>query len=224
MSTAKKPNPKPEGYSPNEKPSIVEAVIKKAENKYQKYKDFEFYLERESYLETFKMAGVPWQAEFGNINDYHNNYQDKLMDQYDPYTEVGIGIEFINGWNYFFGCRVNSLDNLPEGITGVDTGLKNFAVITFRADNTEKLLGGTDGPGDAMKTAGEYISNVWLPEHRDEVEFFNSDHGVYKIKNGDVDCGCAHIEVYKNTSSDNPEMCFYIPLKDNQIPGRISGK
>lgn len=220
----KKPNQIPESYRPGEKPEIIEAAEEKAESKYKKYKDIEFFMERESYPETFKMAGVPWQADFGNIGDYHNNYKDKLADKYEPYTDVGLSIFSASYGNYIFGGRVNSLDDLPDGMVGVDTGIKNFAVITFRADDTYKLLGGTDGPGDAMKTAGDYIKNVWLPEHKDEVEIYNPDNGCYMLKIDNEDFGCGNIEVYKNTSGENPEMCFYIPLKENRISGKRTDK
>jgi len=183
------------------------------------YKDILIKMEFESYPDTFKMAGVPYQAENAEIRDYHTNYKGTLLNEYEPYTEIGLGIFSPEYGNYIFGCRVNSLDDLPKGIIGVDTGVKNFAVLTFRATDTKKLLGGTDGPGNAMVTAQEYIKSVWLAEHKDDIELYDSDRVWYKLRIDDIDYGC-FIEVYKIADmAKDPEMCFYIPLKDKQVAG-----
>lgn len=183
------------------------------------YKDILVKVELESYPETFKIAGLPYQDENKQIRIYHDNYAGKVPNQYDPYTEIGLGILGPDYGNYLFGCRVNSLGDLPEGFVGVDTGVKNFAVITFRAENEEKLLGGTDGGSEAMDIAGEYIKNVWYLANKDKVEFYNPEQWWYKLNIDGVDYGC-FMEVYKISDMvKDPEMCFYIPLKDKQITG-----
>ena len=191
------------------------------ENKqFEVYKNVLVKIEYESYPETFKIAGLPYQDENENIRVYHDNYKGKVPNQYDPYTEIGLGIFGPDYGNYLFGCRVNSLDNIPEEFVGVDTGIKNFAVVTFRAETEEKLLGGATEAGEAMGTAKEYIKNVWLPAHINEIGLYNTEQMWHKLELDGIDYGC-FIEVYKmSVMAKEPEMCYYIPLKDKQVAGR----
>jgi len=188
-----------------------------SQSKMKAYKDILVKVEKVSYPESFKTVGVPYQDGFANIGDYQENYKDKIPGKHEPYMEVGIGLSYDEGGDYLFGCRVNSLDSVAPGTKGVDTGFKDFAAITFRSENFMKLVGGEDGPGEGMQTAIEYISNVWLPEHMDEVELYKPDeieHKVFKMSNGSIEGGCHPIEVYIDSGDTNPEMCYYIPLKD----------
>ena len=45
------------------------------------YKDILIKVEQVNYPETMKIAGVPWQDDFGNIGDYHKNYLNKLSNK-----------------------------------------------------------------------------------------------------------------------------------------------
>ena len=184
------------------------------------YKDILVKVELESYPETFKIAGLPYQDENEEIRIYHDNYVGKVPNQYDPYTEIGLGIFGPDYGNYLFGCRVSSLDDLPDGFVGVDTGVKNFAVVTFRAETEEKLLGSATDAGEAMGTAKEYIKNVWLPGHINDIGLYNTEQMWYKLELDGTDYGC-FVEVYKMSDMvKEPEMCYYIPLKDKQTAGK----
>lgn len=180
------------------------------------YKDILVKVERESYKETFICVGLPYEEGFANIGKYHGHFKDLVNYKSEPYQEVGIVIVRQNGWDYLFGCRITSLDDIPEGMQGVDTGIRNFAVVTFRSEDAEKLVGGEDGPGDGMRTADEYIKNVWLPNHIDEVEFYDEPNNVFKMYHQEVGSGCYRIEVYKTNIQDEPEMCYYIPLREKE--------
>jgi len=221
---AKKPGQVPESYQP-QKPEMMralEAAQGQTAIEYQRYKSIDFYLERVSFPETLKIAGVPWQEGFGNIGDYHQNYKDKMPGKYEPYADAEISFFAKKYGNYIFGCRVTSIDNLPSGVIGIDTGYRDFEVLTFRAADFFALVGGADGPGEAMKDAGEYTKEVWLPAHQDEVEFYNADKMWFKMKMGREDFGCGGIGIYRNTSEENPEMCHFIPLKAKREPGRLN--
>ena len=180
------------------------------------YKDILVKVERESYEETFKCVGLPYEEGFANIGKYHDTYKDKMKNKYEPYQEAGLAVSYKDGWEYIHGCRVTSLDDIPEEMKGFDTGITDFAVITFRSENAEKLVGGEDGPGEGMQTADEYITNVWLPNHIDEVDFFNDSKNIFKMYNQVAEAGCYRIEVYKTDIQDEPEMCFYVPLKNKE--------
>ena len=81
-------------------------------------------------------------------------------------------------------------------------------------------MGGATEAGEAMGTAGEYIKSVWLPAHTNDVEWYNVEQGWYKLNIDNIDYGC-FIEVYKISDMvKEPEMCYYIPLKDKQVAGR----
>ena len=184
-------------------------------NKMKVYKDILVKVEKISYPESFKVVGLPYRDGFANIGDYHENYKDKISNKYKPYMEIGMGFSYDENENYIFGCRVNSLDGCIEGMIAVDTGFKNFAVVTFRSESFVKLVGGEAGPGEGMQTANEYINNVWLPEHMGDIELYKpgeTEHRVFKM-NGSIEGGCHPIEVYIDTGDTNPEMCYYIPLK-----------
>lgn len=217
MSTVKKANQNPESYSPNEKPEIVSSAIKLTGNKqYQVYKNIEYRMDTVELPDTLKFAGVTSEnnPNFQNIAKYHDEFKAIMMDRHAPYTEIGVSGNMTgpNG-DYIFGCQVDSLDDLPDGLTGFDTGLNKFASITFRAKTAYDLVGGDDGPGDGMGTATEYIKEVWLPRNMDKVYKANLDYMYFEIKKEDKDYCIFLIEVYKVELVDEPEMCFYIPLK-----------
>ena len=217
MSTVKKTSETKESYSPNEKPEIVSLAEKLTGSKqYQVYKDIEFHMDMVELPDTLKIAGITSEnnPNFQNIDKYHNEFKAIMLDRHAPYTEIGISGNMTNPkGDYIFGCQVDSLDNLPNGMFGFDTGLNKFACITFRANTAYDLVGGADGPGDGMKTAGEYIKEVWLPQNMERVYDVNLDYMYFDIKTDEKTYCLFMIEVYKVELSDEPEMCFYIPLK-----------
>ncbi|WP_058301521.1 hypothetical protein [Gorillibacterium timonense] len=216
MNAAQKANNNPEGYGPGEKPELIQVFEQKAATPYQTYKTIEYRMDDVEYPDSFKMAGVPYSLypDFANIGRFHDEYKALMMDRYAPYTEVGISRSFGESYDYLFGCQVESLDELPEGLIGIDTGLKRFASITFRAPSQEELVGGSDGPGDAMVIATEFLKEVWLPEHLDEVApIVDWDSSCFEIKIGEETYHMNLIEVYKVELDVDAEMCYYIPLK-----------
>jgi hypothetical protein len=87
--------------------------------------------------------------------------------------------------------------------------------MMFIANTMYELVGDDTGPGDAMQTAGEYITNIWLPQHRGiTITDENGDCGKV-IVNGKI-YHTGNFEVYpeEHTVGNTPTMCFYIPLKD----------
>lgn len=216
MNTARKMNNNPESYNPSERPEIISAAEKKSGKKYETYKNIEYRMDRIELSESLKFAGLPLSIypNFANIGKFHKEYKSKMLDSYAPYTEVGYSGTYGGAkWDYIFGCQVRSLDDLPNGLICFDTGVMRFASITFRANSTYELVGDDKGPGDAMVTAGEYIKEVWLPEHMDEVNIADLKNMCFEIKNGDKSYYTNMIEIYKVELKDDPEMSFYIPLK-----------
>jgi len=168
------------------------------------------------YPESLKFAGVPLSLypDFANIDRFHTGYKAQMLDRYAPYTEIGFSGGTPERYDYFFGCQVRSLDNLPEGLVGIDTGMTRFACITFRANSAEELVGGEEGPGNGMKTAHTYIKEVWLPEHRDEVApIVDWDSTCFEIQNNEHFQFMNMIEIYKVELDVAAEMCYYLPLK-----------
>ena len=185
------------------------------------YKDILIKVERVNYPETLKIAGVPWQDDFGNIGDYHKNYLSRLPNKYEPYTDAEISFRSGSYGQWIFGGRVTSINNLPDGMIGIDTGYKTFDVLTFRATDLDTLLGDENEAGDAMKTAGDYIKNVWYPAHKNETD--SNDGGEKYIMSVDgVEWTCGGIGIYKNTSKENPEMCYFLPLAENREQAKIT--
>jgi len=184
------------------------------------YKDILVKVERVNYPETLKIAGLSWQSGFANIGDYHRDYLGMLNNKFEPYTDAEISFHTENDGQWIFGGRVTSVDNLPHGMIGIDTGYKSFDVLTFRAVDLGTLLGDGENAGDAMKTAGEYVKNVWYPAHKDEVDSIEGDDKYGMIIDGEA-WTCGNIGIYKDTSNENPEMCFYLPLKSGRENGEI---
>ena len=191
-----------------------------ASSKFQEYKDILFKVERISYKESLKIAGVPWQDNFRNIGVYHKSYQAGLPNKADPFYDAEI--HFTTGLysDYIFGGLVTSIEDLPEGLIGIDTGYKTFDVLTFRAVDIGTLLGDDKGPGDAMKTAWEYAKKVWHPTHKHEVELYNEESFAFKMLLDGVAYGCGAIGVYIDTSDDNPEMCHFLPVAADRVEGK----
>lgn len=217
MNTVKKTNDA-KSYSPVEVPDIISAVEKNTSNKYESYKNIEFRVDYIDLSESLKFAGVPYSKypNFANIGKFHDEYKSNMMERYAPYTEVGAGYSCAQNdtqWDYIFGCQIKDMDNIPEGLVSFDTGLKHFAVITFRANTVWELVGGEDGPGDAMVTASEYIKKEWLPLHKEEVNIVDIDGLCFEINIENKNYYMNPIEVYKVELADDTEMCYYIPLR-----------
>lgn len=217
MNATNKLNSNAESYSPNEIPEIISAVEKRQSNKYEAYKSIELRMDCIELSESLKLAGVPLSRypNFENIGVFHDKYKQKMMNRYAPYTEVGYSGTFNNeaGWDYIFGCQIRNMEDIPDGLVVLDVGVKRFAEIIFRANSVFELVGDDKGPGDAMQIAQEYIKEVWLPKHMDEVNIADINHMCFFTKLGDNTSYCNMIEIYKVELDDDPEMSFYIPLK-----------
>ena len=174
------------------------------------YKDILVKVETIELSETIKTACLKGRGfAFGEFGE---NYKPLLLDRHTPYSSVGFFTDYFGKETYVVGCIVDTLDNLPEGLEPMDTGIRRFASITFRAVSAEKLVGGPDGPGEGMQTAGEYVEKVWMPKHKDEV-IGSSKQGCYEMTSGDRVYQLGTFEVYKTDIQLDPEMCYYIPLK-----------
>lgn len=216
MNAAQKPNGNPESYHPAVKPDIIRSIEKQADNKFQVYQNIEFRMDIVEYPESLKFAGVPLSLypHFANIEQFHSQYKTQMLERYAPYTEVGFSGGTPERYDYYFGCQVKSLEDLPEGLVGIDTGLTRFACITFRANSTEELVGGEEGPGNGMEMAHAYIKEVWLPTHQDEVApIVDWNSTCFEIKINEQFQFMNMIEIYKVELNVAAEMCYYLPLK-----------
>jgi len=195
------------------------------------YKDILIKMEIIELSETLKFAGLSSEElpNFQNIGVYHEKYKPLMIDKHTPYTEIGISSNISNrGGDYIFGCQVDSIDNLPDGLIGLDTGIKRFACLTFRVQPGGDLVGDENGPGDGMNMASDYLKEEWIPKNKDKIYNYNSDYNYFEIKKEDKNyritnisaeglensyCLVGFMEVYKVNIQDDPEMCFYVPLK-----------
>ena len=194
------------------------------------YKDILIKMEIIELPETLKFAGLTSEGlpNFQNIGVYHEKYKPLMIDKHTPYTEIGIGFGNTKGGVYIFGCQVDSIDDLPDGLVGIDTGLNKFACLTFRVQPGGDLVGGADGGGDGMNMAGEYLNNEWIPKNKDMLYNYNSEQNLFVVKKEEKDYQIKNfgmeelessygikglLEVYKVDIQVDPEMCFYIPLK-----------
>ncbi len=182
-----------------------------ANNQMTVYKDILVKVEIIELSETIKVACL--KGHGFAFSEFEEVYKPQLPDKHIPYSSVGFFTNYFGEDTYVVGCIVDNLDNIPEGLDAMDIGVKRFASVTFRAVSAEKLVGGDDGPGDGMKTAGEYIDKVWLPKNKNEV-IGSSRPGCYEIKSNDRTYQLGTFEVYKTDLAVEPEMCFYIPLKN----------
>lgn len=198
------------------------------------YKDILIKMEIIELPETLKFAGLTSEGlpNFQNIGVYHEKYKPLMINRHTPYTEIGLSsnISSRNGGWYIFGCQVDSLDDLPDGLVGLDTGLNKFACLTFRVQPGGDLVGGADGGGEGMGMASEYLKTEWIPKNKNLIYNLNPDekhwdwHEIkkeeknYRLVNLSADglensYGLGWLEVYKVNIQDDPEMCYYIPLK-----------
>lgn len=138
----------------------------------------------------------------------------KQCDAAKPYIEIGYSGQYKGGGDYIFGCLINDVNGIPEGLTVVDTGLTDFVEIEFAAGSAKKLVGGEDGPGAGMGAAMELIKNQWLPEHRDEVELIDENNMMFAFHQDGIQYITGMIEVYKTDIQTDPKMSFYIPRKN----------
>ena len=207
---AKKPGQQPESYQPK-KPEMMKLLEEQAQApiKYHKYKSIKYRMSTVELPDGLKIACINQGFAFGVFHDEH---KPKLLDRHMPYTEFAFASDYFGGEGYIIGCQVDSLVNLPEGLLAMDTGLKRFAVITFRARSTKALVGGPKGPGKGMQDAGRFIEKHWMPTHKDEVVYMPRPGNYEANTNGHI-YQIGTIEMYNRDIDIDPEMSIYIPLK-----------
>ena len=202
------------------------------DTKMEVYKDILIKMEIIELPDTLKFAGVTNEKYegFKNINAYNKNFKTLMKERQAEYVEMGLSSNICPHSWYAFGCRVDSIDGLPDGMVGLDTGLKKFACLTFRVQPNADLLGDAEGGGDGMKRAGEYLNKVWIPKNTKLLYDNNMEHGSCTVLKQDADFRITNIpeqvaaesyrlvgaiEYYKNIDmKKEPEMCFYLPLAD----------
>ena len=194
------------------------------------YKGILFKMEIIELSETLKFAGLSSEGlpDFRNIDVYCQKYRALMAEKYPPYTEIGISTDISNAnnqnWDYIFGCQVDSIDSLPEGLIGLDTGLTKFACMTCRVQPGVGLL------GEGIQMAGDYLKKEWLPKNKDRVYGYNPDNNWFYVKKSEKNYRAVNIlnegediaenynfsffiEVYKDPHTADKEMCLYVPLK-----------
>jgi len=198
---------------------------------FETYKEILIKMEIIELPETLKFAGLSSAglADLQNINVYCEKYRDLMADRYKPYTEIGISSNFSksinNEWDCSFGCQVNSIDSVPDGLVGLDTGLRKFACLTFRVQPGADML--SNSPDSGMHMASEYLESVWVPKNKNllyncqnnrhfEIKKSEKEYRITNIPTEGLENSyklLSWIEVYKDPHSADVEMCYYIPLK-----------
>jgi len=184
--------------------------------KFETFQDILIKVETIELPETLKILALSNEnmEGFENIGKYQENFKHLVADRYSPYTEVGLSSDFApNSW-YAFGCQVQTLGNIPEGMVGIDIGANKFMCLTFKllpGSTAWDLVGGATGPGDGMQTAGEYLTTQWIPKNeKNLLGYYTWEHGYgFNIGSNKI---YSPIEVYKADIQKEPEMCFYLPL------------
>ncbi|HWT75942.1 MAG TPA: hypothetical protein VN258_14655 [Mobilitalea sp.] len=193
-----------------------------SQNKFTRFKSFEYRFDVIEYPEGLKFAGVP--KYYGNTSDFIGEYFQKYeqhmknMDYiYEPYTIISVwssllGEKRANSWesgDRIWGCLVNSLGNLPEGIIGTDTGLKKFLVMTVRGNSWEDC-DAVSHPVDNFKELmpKEYIEVLYPP-----IQEVNWHFQINANENSYMSYIEADKEINTNPDAVIYERKYYAPLK-----------
>lgn len=192
------------------------------QNKYNRYKSFEYRFDVIGFPEGLKVAGVP--KYHGGIIDFVGEYFQKFeplmknMDYiYKPYTIICVwssllGEKRLNSWesgDRIWGCLVNSINNLPEGIVGMETGLKKFLVMTVRGNSWDDC-DAVNHPVDNFKELmpEEYINVLYPP-----IQEINWHFQINAEKNFYMSYLEAENEINTNPDDVIYERKYYAPLK-----------
>lgn len=190
------------------------------QNKFTRFKSFEYRFDVIEYPETLKFAGVP--KYYGNTSDfigeYFQKYETQMKDMdiiHMPYTIISVwssllGEKRANSWesgDRIWGCFVNSLDNLPEGIVGADTELKKFLVMTVRGNSWEDC-DAVSHPVDEFKELmpKEYIEALYPPIQEVNWHFQINENSYMSYIEADK-------EINTNPDAVIYERKYYAPLK-----------
>lgn len=131
------------------------------------------------WIESFLVAGpsikTTWQdgRHLKDIPVFWNRYYSERVwesiscKEKEPYrTDYGVGFDYgiygeSFGWNGSFewlgGVKVDSLENLPAGITGKLIPEAEYAVFTTPTSNAENFI-------ENLKLTWTYIALMWLPD------------------------------------------------------------
>jgi len=200
-----------ESYSAQAKPAIMKLAAAHARTpvKYRRYKSIQYHMSTVELPDGLKIACINQGLAFAAFHDEH---KPKLLDRHAPYTEFAFASDYFGGMGYLIGGQVDSLDTLPERLLAMDTGLRRFAVITFRSRSMKALVGGPEGPGKGMKDAGSYIEKHWMPKHKGEVIHMPKP-GICEVNHNGHVYQLGTIEMYNRDVELDPEMSIYIPLQ-----------
>jgi hypothetical protein len=190
------------------------------QNIFTRFKSFEYRFDVIEYPEALKVAGVP--KYHGNTQDFIGEYFVKFETHmkninivYKPYTIISVWSSLLgekreNSWesgDRIWGCLVNSLNNLPEGIVGADTGLKKFLVMTVRGNSWEDC--------EAVSHPVDYFKEL-MPKEYIEVLYPPIREVNWHFQINENSC-MSYIET-ENEINTNPEVIiyerkYYAPLK-----------
>lgn len=183
------------------------------ERKFETFKNIRYRFDTLVLPESLKFVGLSTKGDFSKIEIYHEKFSSIVDDKVIPYTEIGVweNMTSENGeYDYVYGCLVNSLNNISEGLVGADTGFTKFAVMTVKCDSVDKLF-----EDETFRTAHYNFMSLLPPEYTDKV--CPPAHGQTKgfATVGDVKArDTSLIEIYPADLFEKIEVCFYIPLKD----------
>jgi len=214
----KTPKQKPESYRPGEKPVIISLVEEKDGEKLFAPHESGTFSYRFDYLEIsegLKFVGaVDDGSPLSELDAWNKVDKSLIKGMIEPYAGIRLWQnETHPEGKWTSGVLAYSIDGLPDGAIGIDTGWKRFVVLTVRFHTVDEVYDGNSGHW----RFGHSMGGEMMPPEYKKLQYSppapGTTRGFCTKNNGSTSI----IEIYSaGLRQGVPEMCFYYPLKDQE--------
>lgn len=199
-----------QGYHPY-RPEIVVEMEKARAFTLHESGNFSYRFDAIQLSEGLKFAGCAnTGAYLSELKAWQQFDQASIQDRILPMTGIRLwhGGQNQDG-DWIRGCLVSAVDNLPAGVVGVDTGWKEFLVLTIRRDTVNDIF---DKEDHYLWAHNESWPLLPLNGRQLSPNAPGADKGFCTKDNGSTSL----IEIYPAGLNEGiPEVCFYYPLKED---------
>lgn len=174
--------------------------------------DFQYRFERIEFRDSLKFVGCEKADTISEFEAWENFDKSLIHHKIEPMIGIHLWQNETNpngAWT--LGCLVESIEALPRGAVGVDTGWKKFMRLTVRRNTVSEIYESTTHYRWAHNDSWDF-----LPISKQELSPYapGASRG-FSTKNH---ASTSLIEIYPAELADDvPEMCFYYPLKESKI-------
>lgn len=202
----------PQSYSPKGRPEILNIMENINNMQFATHESgaFSYRFDIMQLSESLKFIGCEKTDSVSEFDVWNRFDKSLIKTKIEPLTGIRLWQNESNkngAWT--FGCLANSIDDLPKGSIGVDTGWKEILVLTVRRDTVNDIYEKQEHYHWAHYDSWDVLP---LEDHNLSPIAPGATRGFCTKNNGSTSL----IEIYPaGLANGVPEMCFYYPLEES---------